>query len=128
MTFQRGELIRRIIENTILLMMINITIFFTTRLENGNEKQDVSKKRLPNKTEDNGERDFVLYLMNPLKTNGRRITKNSKPGELEKRNIERENEGKKWTLEVFSNFYLCISSLSIDSTSLFFCQRQRLPK
>ena len=122
MTFQRGELIRRIIKNTISLMMINVTILFRTRLENGNEKQDMSKRKLPNKTTNNGGCDIVLYLKNSLKTNGRRISMNSKPDEL-KRDIERETKTqqrrrkekkKHGHLEVFSNFCLFITSLSIE--------------
>lgn len=45
MTFQRGELIRRIIENIISLMLINFTIPFRTRLKKGNEEQDMTKRK-----------------------------------------------------------------------------------
>lgn len=69
--------------------MINVIIFFRIRLENGNEKQDMLKRKLLNKIINNGGCDIVLYLKNFLKINGRRISMNLKLDEL-KRDIERE--------------------------------------
>lgn len=52
----------------------------------------MTKRKLPNKTANNGGCEIVLYLVNALKTNGKRIIMNSKPGELKKKDIERETK------------------------------------